>query len=103
MKIRVSNSLFVILVSAVLWQPVSAAADSYDPPARVARLSYSRGSVSFQPAGDSEWVDAVLNLPIVTGDNLWARCFFTQTSTLPPRSLHGRHWEPAHISFRMQR
>jgi hypothetical protein len=28
MKIRVSNSLFVILVSAVLWQPVSAAADS---------------------------------------------------------------------------
>ena len=22
--------------------------------------------------GDSEWVDAVLNLPIVTGDNLWA-------------------------------
>ena len=74
MKIRVSNSLFVILVSAVLWQPVSAAADSYDPPARVARLSYSRGSVSFQPAGDSEWVwvDTVLNLPIVTGDNLWA-------------------------------
>ena len=72
MKICVSNSLFVILVSAVLWQPVSAVADSYDPPARVARLSYSRGSVSFQPAGDSEWVDAVLNLPIVTGDNLWA-------------------------------
>jgi hypothetical protein len=35
MKIRVSNSLFVILVSAVLWQPVSPAADSYDPPARV--------------------------------------------------------------------
>jgi hypothetical protein len=38
----------------------------------VARLSYSRGSVSFQPADDSEWVDAVLNLPIVTGDNVWA-------------------------------
>ena len=35
MKIRVSNSLFVILVSTVLWQPVSAAADGYDPPARV--------------------------------------------------------------------
>ena len=72
MKIRVSNSLFVILVSAVLWQPVSAGADYYDPPARVARLSYSRGSVSFQPAGDSEWGDAVPNLPIITGDNLWA-------------------------------
>ena len=63
MKIRVSNSLFVILVSAVLWQPVSAAADSYDPPARVARLSYSRGSVSFQPAGDSEEKTPAKRLP----------------------------------------
>src|SRR5216683_8051481 len=62
----------VIEIPRFYRQPVSAAADSYDPPARVARLSYSRGSVSFQPAGDSEWVDAVLNLPIVTGDNLWA-------------------------------
>jgi hypothetical protein len=40
MKIRVSNSLFVILVSAVLWQPVSASADSYDPPARVWEFGY---------------------------------------------------------------
>ncbi len=72
MKGRRSNSLFMILVSVVLWQPVPAAADNYDPPARVARLSYSQGSVSFQPVGDSEWVDAVLNLPIITGDNLWA-------------------------------
>jgi hypothetical protein len=72
MKIRRLNSLFMILVGALLWQPSPAAADNYDPPARVARLSYSRGSVSFQPAGDSEWVDAILNLPIFTGDNLWA-------------------------------
>ena len=43
-----------------------------DPPARVARLSYSVGSVSFQPGGEGDWVQAVRNRPLTTGDNLWA-------------------------------
>jgi hypothetical protein len=43
-----------------------------DPPSRVARLNYIDGSVSFQPDGASEWVDAVLNRPLAAGDNLWA-------------------------------
>ncbi len=43
-----------------------------DPPGRVARLNYIDGSVSLQPAGESDWVDATLNRPLVTGDNLWA-------------------------------
>ncbi len=43
-----------------------------DPPGRVARLNYVEGSVSFQPGGENDWVDAVLNRPLVTGDNLWA-------------------------------
>jgi hypothetical protein len=43
-----------------------------DPPGRVARLNYSQGSVSFQPAGEGDWVTAVPNRPMVTGDNLWA-------------------------------
>jgi hypothetical protein len=46
--------------------------DQYDPPGRVARLGYMRGSVSFQPAGESEWVEAVANRPMTTGDRLWA-------------------------------
>jgi hypothetical protein len=46
--------------------------DDQDPPGRVARLSYSQGSVSFQPAGEGDWVTAVPNRPLVTGDNLWA-------------------------------
>ena len=29
-----------------------------DPPDRVARLSYLRGDVSFQPSGDDDWVEA---------------------------------------------
>jgi hypothetical protein len=43
-----------------------------DPPNRVARLNFMEGSVSFQPGGEDDWVTAVLNRPLVTGDNLWA-------------------------------
>jgi hypothetical protein len=46
--------------------------DDQDPPGRVARLNFAEGSVSFQPAGEGDWVTAVLNRPMVTGDNLWA-------------------------------
>ncbi|HJU38493.1 MAG TPA: DUF6600 domain-containing protein, partial [Tahibacter sp.] len=42
-----------------------------DPPARVARLSYLRGDVSFQPAGADDWVQANLNRPLGTGDKLY--------------------------------
>ena len=42
-----------------------------DPPSRVARLNYSSGSVSFQPGGEGDWVQAVINRPLTTGDNLW--------------------------------
>lgn len=47
-------------------------APAQDPPTRVARLSYSVGSVSFQPGGEGDWVQAVANRPLTTGDNLWA-------------------------------
>jgi hypothetical protein len=43
-----------------------------DPSGRVARLNYLRGSVSFQPAGETDWVPAVVNRPVTTGDRLWA-------------------------------
>jgi len=46
--------------------------DDQDPPSRVARLNYSSGSVSFQPGGEGDWVTAVANRPLTTGDNLWA-------------------------------
>ena len=42
-----------------------------DPPGRVARLGYMQGSVSFQPAGETDWVQAVPNRPMTTGDQLW--------------------------------
>jgi len=43
-----------------------------DPPGRVARLANLEGTVSFSPAGESEWVRAVQNRPLVTGDRLWS-------------------------------
>ena len=45
---------------------------SQDPPGRVARLSFSEGSISFRPAGEDDWVTGVPNRPMVTGDDLWA-------------------------------
>ena len=42
-----------------------------DPPARVARLGYVDGLVSFSAAGDADWVQAALNRPMTTGDHLW--------------------------------
>jgi len=45
--------------------------DQDDPPTRAARLSYTNGAVSFAPAGSDEWVDAVVNRPMTTGDKLW--------------------------------
>jgi hypothetical protein len=49
----------------------SAVADENDPPGRVARLSVATGQVSFSPAGTDDWVSAVVNRPLTTGDKLW--------------------------------
>jgi hypothetical protein len=42
-----------------------------DPPSRVGRLNYREGPVSLQPTGINEWVDADINRPVTTGDNIW--------------------------------
>jgi hypothetical protein len=45
--------------------------EDQDPPSRVARLNYAQGSVTFQPGGEGDWVTAVPNRPLTSGDNLW--------------------------------
>src|ERR1700719_2730391 len=62
----------VFLMALVVAVPQRAAADQDDPPGRIARLSLAEGSVSFQPAGTEDWVSAVVNRPLTTGDKLWA-------------------------------
>jgi hypothetical protein len=50
----------------------TAAAQNFDPPGRVGRIRFLEGSVSFQPAGEADWVPAVANRPMTTGDHIWA-------------------------------
>ena len=63
--------VLIIAVLAVRSSQLAVAEDETDPPSRVARLSSVRGPVSFQPAGESEWVRAIANRPLTTGDRLW--------------------------------
>src|SRR4051812_15331374 len=61
-------SLLALLTLAAV--PLLAQAD--DPPARVARINYLQGSVSFRPGSVDDWTAASLNYPLTTGDHLWA-------------------------------
>ena len=66
------TSLIALAMAVTFLGPQRAAADDDDPPTRVARLSEADGSVSFEPAGTEDWVTAVVNRPLTTGDKLWA-------------------------------
>ena len=65
-----SALLLTVLLTATSAQRNSAGDN--DPSGRVARLSYVQGSVSFQPADEPDWVNAVVNRPVTTGDRLWS-------------------------------
>ncbi|MGH9501311.1 MAG: DUF6600 domain-containing protein [Terriglobales bacterium] len=62
-------------VLLMLQAPVTSRAqdqdEDQDPPSRVARMNYVQGSVTFQPGGEGDWVDAVPNRPLTSGDNVW--------------------------------
>jgi hypothetical protein len=77
MKIRAALCLEALVAAVLLLfqlAPVAAAEDydRDDPPTRAGRIDYLQGSVSFQPGGTGEWLNAVPNRPLTTGDNLWA-------------------------------
>ena len=71
-KLRTLAALVVVALLATIVPLRSTAQDDDDPPTRAARLGHVDGSVSFQPAGESEWEAAVPNRPMTTGDKLWA-------------------------------
>lgn len=62
----------LLLVLALLCSISRTACAQDDPPSRVARLNMAQGSVSFEPAGEQDWVAADYNRPLTTGDGLWA-------------------------------
>jgi hypothetical protein len=65
------SAVLGIALTTVALPTRSSAQDQDDPPGRVARLGYLQGSVSFLPAGETDWVGAVPNRPMSTGDQLW--------------------------------
>jgi len=69
---KVASVLGVAIALALFLPKLVLADDDDDPPSVVARLAYSQGAVSFQPAGTEDWVDAGINRPITTGDKLWS-------------------------------
>ena len=74
MKTRALKWLFLVpLIFAFVLTTANpaVAGDDDDPPSRVARLSYTNGEVSFSPGGTDDWVSAVVNRPMTTGDKLW--------------------------------
>jgi hypothetical protein len=49
----------------------AAATQDTDPPGRVARLNYTAGAVTTEPAGATDWSYAQINRPLTSGDQLW--------------------------------
>src|SRR5438105_1683515 len=58
---------YLLIAVVILFSTMTLA----DPPSRVARISVADDSVSILPGGTTEWVDATLNRPLITGDKLW--------------------------------
>ncbi|HEV2399868.1 MAG TPA: DUF6600 domain-containing protein [Candidatus Sulfotelmatobacter sp.] len=71
-RVGLTALLVGVALIASAFPQFAKAQDQDDPPGRVARLGYMEGSVSFQPAGENDWVQAVPNRPMTTGDKLWA-------------------------------
>jgi hypothetical protein len=68
MSSRCFSRLLLATAAALL---VPSAAALADPSARVARISFIGGPVSFRPASLDEWSLASLNYPLTVGDHLW--------------------------------
>ena len=71
-KSSTTSSFLLPLMTCVLFLALPGiTAGQDDPPIRVARLNFIQGSVSLQPAGTEDWVEANPNRPLTTGDQLW--------------------------------
>lgn len=66
-----SNILRPAIAAGLALAAATASAQMQDPPARVGRIAYLAGPVSFSPAGSPDWAQAPLNRPLVAGDRLW--------------------------------
>ncbi|CAB3804115.1 hypothetical protein LMG28614_05960 [Paraburkholderia ultramafica] len=73
----IATAVFLCAAQAALAQDVqpapegAAATQNTDPPGRIARLNYTAGTVTTEPAGATDWSYAQINRPLTTGDQLW--------------------------------
>lgn len=73
----IAAATFLLASQATLAQEIqqapqaAAASQNTDPPGRVARLNYTAGTVTTEPAGATDWSYAQINRPLTTGDQLW--------------------------------
>ena len=73
----IAAATFLLAGQATLAQEIqeppqnAAATQNTDPPGRVARLNYTAGAVTTEPAGATDWSYAQINRPLTTGDQLW--------------------------------
>jgi uncharacterized protein DUF6600 len=59
------------VAAVLLLASVAASAQQGDPPARVGRISYLEGTVSYHAADQGGWLPATLNYPVVAGHSYW--------------------------------
>ena len=65
-EFRFRKFAFAAGLAVLAWSSTALA----DPPSRAARLGYMSGPVSFSPAGEVNWVEAMVNRPLTTGDRI---------------------------------
>jgi hypothetical protein len=72
---EILKNLPALLVLLLILGVAQEAFAQVDPPDRVARLNFIEGAVSYLPSGgdQNDWVAAVMNRPLTTGDRLWSR------------------------------
>src|ERR1041384_8876362 len=55
----------------LVWLLAAGGRWAQETPARVGRLSYVYGAVSFRPGSVEDWAPAAVNYPLSNGDRLW--------------------------------
>ncbi len=66
-----SRKSFVLGLMTTVAASVLAAGALADPPARVGRIAYIDGGLSFQAPGQDDWTDASRNYPVTSGEAFW--------------------------------
>ena len=64
--VRVFPSFLLLLLIAA-----APALAQQEPPARVGRVGYASGDLSFRVVGESQWSQAGVNYPVATGGSFW--------------------------------